>query len=435
MFTERMRPEELRDAGGLAGTTLGEIAEAVRDVHHAIAGRLFGLVGPAAEPVRLIHDGIAALAYESTVLGVKTVPRAAGLLGSVIRDEAAPSVHDHPRGRVVLGALNGVLGDSIAAEHDSLAPQLRARLHDGQLRRVPSNLAHDARATATGKVIVFVHGLCESDRSWWLGAQKQWGNGDTTYGSMLRAEAMWTPVYVNLNTGRHISDNGHELAWWLGELTREWPVEVREIALVGHSMGGILTRSAAHQGHEAGHAWVDRLTHVIGLGAPHTGAPLERFANWGTHQLARNPETRPLANLINRRSVGIKDLRYGAMLEADWAGADPDELLVDRCGEAALVPGVAYSQVSATLSRDPDGPLPHDLLVTHRSALGQGSTRTIAFDGARALHLGGRHHFDLLSDPAVYHALRDWLDGGEPRTSRASQDKRRRWRRRQAHTD
>ena len=33
------------------------------------------------------------------------------------------------------------------------------------------------------------------------------------------------------------------------------------------------------------------------------------------------PETRPIAVWLNQRSVGIKDLRYGALLEADWFGA------------------------------------------------------------------------------------------------------------------
>jgi pimeloyl-ACP methyl ester carboxylesterase len=424
-----MRPDEMRDAGALAGTALGEITEVARDMHRAIATRLFGLAGPVAEPVRLLHDSIAALAYGSTRLGVKTLPAAAGLVGSVVHDESAPSLHDSRRGRFVLGALNGFWGDRIATDRDALAPQMRLRLHDTPLRRVPANVAWDARDTATGRIVVFVHGLCETDLCWSYAAEKRWGDRTTTYGSKLGEDAGWTPVYLNYNTGVHISANGHELDWLLDGLISEWPVPVEEIALVGHSMGGLVVRSAAHQAHERDAAWVRRLTHVVGLGAPHTGAPLERFANWGTHRLARFAETRPLAEWLNRRSVGIKDLRYGAFLEADWCDCDPDELLTDRCGPAELVPGVAYSMACATLSRRPEGVFAHDLLVQHSSAHGVGKTRTIAFDDSRAFHLGGgKHHFDLLADPLVYDHLRDWLSGALP--APAASASRRRWRRR-----
>jgi pimeloyl-ACP methyl ester carboxylesterase len=424
-----MRPDEMRDAGALAGTALSEIAEVARDMHKAIAGRLFGLAGRPGEPIKLFHDGIAAIAYGSTRLGVKVLPTAAGLVGSLVHDENAPSVHDAPRGRFVLGALNGFWGDRIATERDTLAPQLRVRLHEGPLRRVPANVAYDAKDTATGKLVVFAHGLCETDLCWWFGAEKRWGDAHTTYGSQLRAESGWTPLYLNYNTGVHISANGHEIDWLLDSIVAEWPVPVEEIAIVGHSLGGLVARSAAHQAHERDAVWVRKLTHVVGLGAPHMGAPLERFANWGTHRLARHPETLPLAQWINRRSVGIKDLRYGAFLECDWSGHDADELLTDRCQDAELVPGVAYSSVSATLSREPAGIFAHDLLVQHTSANGRGKVRSIPFEEARSFHIGGgKHHFDLLCDPTVYEHLRDWLSGAVPVPVAPAKPKRR-WRR------
>ena len=147
---------------------------------------------------------------------------------------------------------------------------------------------------------------------------------------------------------------------------------------------------------------------------PHLGAPLERATNWGMHRLARLPETRPIATLINRRSVGIKDLRYGAVLEADWLDIDPDELLADRITPAILISGVSYSMASATLSAQAEGPFAFDLLVQHASAHGVGAVRSIPFDAARSHHIGGRkHHFDLLADPTVYAALRRWLDGAD----------------------
>jgi hypothetical protein len=112
--------------------------------------------------------------------------------------------------------------------------------------------------------------------------------------------------------------------------------------------------------------------------------------------------------------VGIKDLRYGAVLEDDWMGFDCDELLTDRCTPATLLPGVAYSVASATLSREPHGIFAMDLLVQHGSAHGIGTVRSIPFDRERTFHLGGRkHHFDLLADPMVYDQVRSWLAGAD----------------------
>ncbi|MDT4917136.1 MAG: hypothetical protein QOH89_1836 [Pseudonocardiales bacterium] len=424
-----MRADEVRDTGSLAGTALGELAEMAHGVHTAVADRLFGLAGEPGRPIRLVHDGIAAIAYGSTKLGVKYLPPVLGVLASTRVDPAAESAHDVPRGRFLLGAVNGFWGDRISERQPALAPQMRMRLHNGPLRRVPGNLAADAEASdsATGRLVVFLHGLCETDLCWSFAAEKRWGDGTCTYGSRLRDDDGWTPIYVNFNTGFRVSDNGRELAEQMAELVQNWPVPVTEIALVGHSLGGLVARSAAHQADVHGYSWLEPLRHIVGLGTPHLGAPLERFANWGTHRLARLPETRPFAAWLNQRSVGIKDMRYGALLEDDWVGFDPDELLTDRCTPATLLPGVAYSVASATLSREPHGLFATDLLVQHGSAHGVGKVRSIPFDRERTFHLGGRkHHFDLLADSLVYDQLRRWLAGADGAGKTADERKPRR---------
>ncbi|SHF62159.1 PGAP1-like protein [Jatrophihabitans endophyticus] len=406
----------MRDAGTLAGTTLHEVAGTARDVHRAVADRLFGLAGRPGAAIKLAHDGIAAIAYGSTRLGVRYLPPAVGMIAGAVQDPTAESVHDHRTGRSVLGAISGIVGDRMAVESAAVAPQMRMRLGSGPLRRVAGNVAHDARSASVpvgGRLVVFVHGLCESDLCWSWAAERRWGDRTATYGSKLHDDDGWTPLYVNFNTGLHISGNGLEFAEQLEELVAGWPVRVTEIALIGHSLGGLVARSAAHQGHELGHAWVGRLRHIVGLGTPHLGAPLERYVNRGTHRLARRPETRPFAALLNQRSVGIKDLRHGSVVEADWLDFEADDP-TDNCTPASLVPGVAYSMVSATLSREPDGIFAHDLLVQHGSAHGVGAVRSIAFEADRSHTIaGGKHHFDLLADATVYDKVRGWLAGGD----------------------
>jgi pimeloyl-ACP methyl ester carboxylesterase len=409
-----MQAAEMRDGGALVGTALDELTEVARDVHKAVATRVFGLLGPVAKPAQVLHDAISATAYAGSRLAVRTLPAAVGHVAAQASTPTVDAYGDTPRGHFALGALSGFWGDRLAEQRQALAPVLSVRTHDGRLRRLPGNVAHDAVAP-TGRLVVFLHGLCETERYWWYGAERSWGDPAVTYGSLLREERGWTPLYVHYNTGLHVSENGRLLAGYLETLVDRWPVPVTEIALVGHSMGGLVVRSAAHQAADRSLLWVDALRHVVGLGTPHLGAPLERWVNARTHAMARLPETRPFTTWLNRRSVGIKDLRHGAVVEGDWFGGDPDDPS-DRCTPASLLPGVAYSMVSATLSKRPDGRWAHDLLVEHISAHGTGrphATRRIEFEVDRLFHIGGRTHFHLLDDCEVYAQLRSWLDGAD----------------------
>jgi pimeloyl-ACP methyl ester carboxylesterase len=185
---------------------------------------------------------------------------------------------------------------------------------------------------------------------------------------------------------------------------------VGEIVLVGHSMGGLVARSACHYGR--GLPAAERIRHVFCLGTPHLGADLEKGANalaWALHRL---PETRALARFLNARSAGIKDLRYGSCLEEDWMDCDPDEFLRDRCGEVPFLPHARYYFVGAQLSPAPLGRAAGDLLVRIPSASGRGNGRgrRIAFEVDHGYELAGVNHFQLLNHPAVYDQLRLWIE-------------------------
>jgi pimeloyl-ACP methyl ester carboxylesterase len=417
-----VRPSELQDAGGLTATVLDELAVTTRDVHRAVAGRVFGLLDrghvPVA-PVRLLHDGIAALSYGAVRLGVTAVPPAAGFVTGALRGDDR-TVHDSRAGRFALGALNGLFGDRMATDTGSLATRLSVRTHDGRRRTDPADLARDVAGShpgPTGRVVVFLHGLCEQDDSWWFKAEQHWGDRDTTYGSLLRRDLGWTPLYLAYNTGLHVSANGVAVAGLLDELVRTWPVEVEELALVGHSMGGLVARSACCAGEAADHRWVGPLRHVFCLGTPHLGAPLERLVARGSAAMRRVPELRPFGRLLNQRSVGIKDLRYGSLVEADWRDVDLDEWLPDGCTDVPFLPEATYYYVGVTLTRSHEHPvagLVGDLLVQFPSASGAGPTRRIPFEVDKGRHFGGLHHFDLLNNPDIYRQLHAWLAAAAP---------------------
>jgi pimeloyl-ACP methyl ester carboxylesterase len=230
-----------------------------------------------------------------------------------------------------------------------------------------------------------------------------------------------TSAYVRFNTGRHISENGRSLADLLDELVAEWPVEVEEIALVGHSLGGLVARSAC----AAGGSWTSLVRHTVTLGTPHTGAPLESAVHYAAAVLGVVGETRPFARFLRRRSAGIRDLRSGSVVDEDWRDRDPEALRAAACAEVPLLEGAAHHFVAATVTTSAEHPLGRlvgDWLVLQPSASGRSRTRVIGFAAEDGAHVGGTHHLALLNHPVVYERLRDWLGraprSGQPATAR-----------------
>jgi pimeloyl-ACP methyl ester carboxylesterase len=405
-----MRSAEVEAAGKLAGQAIAGPAGLARDVHGAVSGRVFGLLGLIGAPVRFAHDAISTTVYRTVHTAIGALPRGGGAaLAQLPPPEAAP-LAESIAGSLGLGVLNGAIGDRLQRQHRDLALELSIRHRGRDL--TPACL--EAELPEAGpRIAVFVHGLCETDAAWHLLPISGRTEGRRSYGARLRDELGYTPLYVRYNTGLHVSDNGRRLSEALEELVAAWPAEVEEIALVGHSMGGLVIRSACHYGQRDDRSWTEYVRHVFCLGTPHLGAPLERGANAAGWALGRLAETRPFAELVNGRSAGIKDLRYGSCIEEDWSECDPDEFLTDRCGEVPFLPSAAYYFVGATVSRNADGPLGRvvgDLLVQLPSASGQGPRRRIPFELDNGLQLAGVNHIQLLNHPAVFEQIRLWLD-------------------------
>jgi pimeloyl-ACP methyl ester carboxylesterase len=402
-----MRSAEVRAIGDLTGQALAGAGGLVRDLHTAIAGRAFDAVGPSGASARAVHDGVAAAVYGGVRATLGALPRGAGSALALSAPGEAASLAESARGSVALGVLNGYMGDALAAAKSELAIEMTIRHRGVDLPLEPAATARTV-AHAGPRVAVFVHGLGETDLSWGLRA-------DATrpgYGACLERELGYTPLELRYNTGRHISDNGRELARLLDSLHEAWPVPIDEIVLVGHSMGGLVARSACHYGRCDGHGFTRAVRHVFCLGTPHLGAPLEKAFNALGWALTKVPETRPLARLVNVRSAGIKDLRYGACVEEDWCDCDPDELLTDRCHDVPFLPGARFYFIAATISRrsgDPAGAILGDLLVRVPSASGEGKRRRLPFAIEDGHRVGGLSHFDLLNHPAVYEQMRAWL--------------------------
>jgi len=357
----------------------------VRDVHHAVGRRSFRATGPLSTPVRLMHDGISASVYG--ILGASLRTTGAALRRRDRRGGGGRALDETYSGRRVAAIVNGLIGEALEDEDHPMAVRMSARV-DG---RDVTDLAQ-AYPDATGDVAIFVHGLVENDESWHWGAER----GAPTYAERLSSDTSWTPVTLRYNTGLPVARNGALLSEWLTALLRDWPTPVRRIALVGHSMGGLVALAACEQGATSAE-WTPLVRHVVCLGTPHLGAPLEQLVHWGARTLSRFPESTPFATILNTRSAGILDLREAAP-------------------ECTPLPGASYHCVSASM-RAPFGFVVGDLLVRRASATGR-------IPGGTAQHLPGTHHFQLLNHPEVYADLLRRLT--EPSTGDDSQPTTRR---------
>jgi pimeloyl-ACP methyl ester carboxylesterase len=320
--------------------------------------------------------GITGLVYRSihgtTALvgkALDTALAAAEALVPATLQELPPGTADETR-EAVVAALNGVMGDHLESSGNPLAIAMALKVRPANAQRSP-------------RALLLIHGLCMTDH--------QWTRDGHDHGQALAQSLGYTPVYVRYNTGRHIAANGAELALQLEQLVRDWPVPLESLAIIGHSMGGLVARSAVRQAMQAEMAWPDKLHQLIFLGSPHHGAPLERGGNWVHRGLGVSPYVAPFARLSGLRSSGITDLRHGS--------------------SQALPAAVACYAIAGTLGKGNTDEWLGDGLVPVASALGRHArpTRDLHIPTSRQWIARGVNHLDLLASDAVYQRLRRWL--------------------------
>ena len=322
--TSPIHPSDVLGFTRLAFDATAGLTDLVEGMHLNIA-RKPGILGP---PFEGPSRGIAGLVYQS-------IRAVTGLVGSGIDALLTPLVpllgeRNSPPGReAVLAALNGAMGDYLAGTRNPLAISMSLR-RDGKSLSLESRDLARAIPSLSNKPLVLVHGLCMSDL--------QWTRKGHNHGAALARDLGYTPVHLHYNSGLHISTNGRAFASLVETLVDRWPVPVEELAIVGHSMGGMLSRSAYHYATAAGYDWPRYLRKIVFLGTPHHGAPLERGGAWVNTAFGLSPYTAALARLGRIRSAGITDLRYGNLLD-------------DRIGPGATVSALHPTRAARCLCR------------------------------------------------------------------------------------
>ena len=398
--TAPIHASDLLGFSRLAAAATAEVADLVEAMYSSIAET----PGILDRPTPGRTSGTAGLVYET----VRAVNRWAGggIHAILARLISLPGERPlSPEREAVLAALNGVMGDYLAASDNPLAISMRLR-RDGQ----PLTLELKALAAAIpqfgSKLLVLVHGLCMNDL--------QWTRNGHNHGRALALDLGYTPVQLHYNTGLHVSANGREFADLIEALVKQWPVPLRELAIVAHSIGGLVSRSAYYYGKAAGHQWPRYLHKLVFLGTPHHGSRLARGCDCMNIMLGLSPYSEPFARLGKFRSAGITDLRYGNLLDEDWEGIDRFEHSGDLRHAVPLPKGIRCYTIAATTGTkvgDLGGELLGDGLVPLNSALGRHKDprMTVSFAKSRQWVGYGMNHWDLLSHPAVYEQIRNWL--------------------------
>ena len=296
---------------------------------------------------------------------------------------------------VFVSAINGVYGDHLALSDNPLAIKMGLYYRGLPIGPEQSGIEPGITGCAalTGKVLLFVHGLCLNEG--------HWTRDGFNHGEVLAQKLGYTPLYLRYNTGLSIPDNGRSLAVMLENLMRDSPHGLTELVIVGHSMGGLVARSASHHGKQAGHEWRRQLRSLAFLGTPHHGAPLERAGNWLDYAMDLSPYAAPFTRFARMRSAGITDLRHGSIT------GEQQEFVPLPVDVECYAIAAALKNKSSPIHESLIG----DGLVPVDSALGRGK------NPKRSLLIPEDHqwvgydmgHLELLGSAKVYEQLNNWL--------------------------
>ena len=410
---KHLRSTDLRGLAKLATQATVNVTKMAEGVTQSVWSTLGAPSGKVKDQTR----GITGLVYKSIqgvaqLVGKGTESLLTSLQPLLEKIEQEPQ-ESAPR-EAVLAALNGVMGDRLVESDNPLATPMTLRFKNETLNWE----AMPDKAHLTGKVLIVIHGLCMNDLQWTVQVDEKTVNHAET----LAAKLGYTPVYVRYNTGLHTSQNGQTLSNQLELLSALWPVPLTEISVLVHSMGGLVTRSAVNTAQISKRQWVKKLKNIVFLGTPHHGAPLEKAGNWIDVLLGVTPYSAPFKRLVELRSSGITDLRFGNVLDSDWQGEDrfKPKTKQDQVDRKHLplpneADGVACFTVAATLAAKRGllaDRLLGDGLVPLNSALGVHSdpTRSLNFAKSSQMVVYRTNHMAMLGSSEVSEQLLLWLN-------------------------
>ncbi|MEQ1123199.1 hypothetical protein [Acinetobacter seifertii] len=316
--------------------------------------------------------------------------------------EKYPTLHEKPltpSQHFLVGILNGIFGDYLLKQHSPLALPMVLYDHYGAIQQ----------GELAGRIVILAHGLCMNHLTW---SNAHYGG----IGERLLAQRDHnTMLYLNYNTGRRISANGRSFSNLLEDLVQRNP-RITSIDIIGHSMGGLVSRSALFYGKQNMYQWIHMVENLVCIGSPHHGAVLERFGFAIQDKLGAFPFVGLLGQLVNIRSNGILDLRHGSVRDDDWEYMDARiGMMDDNRAPAPLPSHINTFLVAGTLEfekvRNKALTVIGDYLVSVKSALGEHPNPRFQLkvpDSHKAVFYG-LNHFEIQYHSSVAEQITRWL--------------------------
>jgi pimeloyl-ACP methyl ester carboxylesterase len=315
------------------------------------------------------------------------------------------NIENSNKKEVLLSVLNGVIGDYLAEKNNPLKINMQFRYHSKAIQ-IDNKSLNRTYPKINGKILLMIHGSCMSDN--------QWSRKNHNHGEILSQELNKIPIFLNYNSGKHISTNGKDLNENLQKLVENWPVPVEEIVIIAHSMGGLLTRSALYYAEQNQNNWTKHLKKIAFLGTPHHGSHVEKIGNYLDLILESVPYLKPFARLGKIRSAGVTDLRYGNLVDEDWQHSGRFERKGDQRQQIPLPNKIEFYAIAANLGKETatiSSQILGDSLVDVKSALGQHKNpdKNLYFKEDNCMIVFENNHLDLLSNPKILDSLKAWL--------------------------
>jgi pimeloyl-ACP methyl ester carboxylesterase len=200
------------------------------------------------------------------------------------------------------------------------------------LRRQASFPFEASRLEIPDQALVFIHGIFSSHATF----------KPLVKGLLASAPALaqYGRYYFDYDFQQSIPTNGRELA---DALRRAFPERKPQVTLVGHSMGGLVARTALLQAGD-----LDMVKRLVMLGTPNHGTLQTARLGFLAH-LTREA-TAKLWPVFARRATGIKELtEIGKIIEPLLA----DGVERTRRVEYVTIPGLRFHQESGWLDAPP----------------------------------------------------------------------------------
>lgn len=384
---------DLHGIARLAVHATVNMTDIVEAVHHNIspASKALGVTGFVYDSIR----GVATVVRKGLDFSLKPFAKSLSL------DEASKERN------AVISAMNGVIGDHLATDGNSLAISMSFR-HQGKTLELNRPAISKMFPQKSSKLLILVHGLCMGDLQW------NWKEGHD-HGAYFAQKMGYTPLYLRYNSGLHISSNGRAFSALMEDLIENWPYPLEEIVFLCHSMGGLVSRSAFYYAQKDGFQWPKKASKLIFMGTPHHGAPMERAGNRLENFISGIPFAGDLSKLGRLRSLGITDLRFGCITDEDWDNTDKYSPNSDKRKIVPLPEKVKSYAIAASV--EPNAykdilEITGDGLVPVSSALGwhKSEERRLKIPSERQAILYEINHIDLLTYPKVAKQLEEWLE-------------------------